>query len=86
MAGEALQQKTIHKGRKNSKLHDLQRHKGGGVCIWNIQGTTAHKGVKTKGCQGHRFYMCGLAQHAEDTSGQSRQGLNPSKGCSVTTK
>ena len=25
------------------------------------------------------FYMCGAAQHAEDTPGQSRQGINPSK-------
>ena len=29
------------------------------------------------------FYMCVVAQHAEDTPGQGRQGTNPSK-CSCS--
>ena len=36
MDGETLQQKTTHKGRKNSKLQELQRQEGGGECVWNI--------------------------------------------------
>ena len=32
---------------------------------------------KTQGCQRHCFNMCGVAQHAGDTSGQSRQGTQP---------
>ena len=43
---------------------------------WNIsepiQGTIGHNGVKTEGCQRHCFDMCGVAEHAEDTPGQSR--------------
>ena len=83
MDGETLQQKTTHKGRKNSKLQDLQRQEGSGECVWNIseqiQGTTGHHVAKAKGCQRHYFYLCIVAQHAEDTPGWSRKGTNPSK-------
>ena len=72
MDGESLQQKTAHKGRKNIQLQDLQRQEGGGKQFWNIsvriKSATMHHGVKAKGCQRHCFYMCGVAQHTEDTT------------------
>ena len=50
---------------------------------WNIsepiQGVTVHHVAKAIGCQRHCFYMCGVAQHAEDKPGRSRQDTNPSK-------
>ena len=68
MDDETLQHKTTHRGRKNSQLQDLQRQEGGQECIWNIgeqiQRVTGHHGEKAKVC--HCFYMCGVAQHAED--------------------
>ena len=83
MYGETLQQETTHKGRENSKLQDLQRQEGGGESIWNIseqvQGTTGHNGAKAEGCHRHCVDMCSVAQHAEDTPGQSRQGTHSSK-------
>ena len=83
MDGESLQQKTTHKGRENSKLQDLQRQEGNGEYIWNIseqiQGATGHNVTKAVGCQSQCFDMCGVAQHAEDTPGQNRQGTHPSK-------
>ena len=67
MDGETLQQKTTHKGRKNTKLPDLRRQEGGGEYVWNIseqiQDTTGHHGAKTKSCHRQGFYMCGVAQH-----------------------
>ena len=83
MDGKTLQQTTTHMRRKNSKLQDLQRQEDGGERICDFseqsQGTTGHHGAKAKGCQRHCFYMCGVAQHAEDTPGRRRQGTNPSK-------
>ena len=71
MDGDTLQQNTTHEGRKNSKLQDLQRQHSKRECIWNIseqiQGTTGHDRVMTKGCQIHCVYNCGVAKHAEDT-------------------
>ena len=76
MDGETLQQKRTHKGRKNTKLQDLQMQEDGEKRLWNlsepVQGTTGHHRPKAKGCQKHCFYMCGVAQHDEDTSGWSR--------------
>ena len=47
MGAEPLQQKTTHKGRKNSQLDDFKRQEGGGERFWNIseqnQGTTGHQ-------------------------------------------
>ena len=67
MDGETLQQKTVHGGRENSKLQDLQRQESSGECVWNIseqvQGATGHNGAKAKG-QKHCFDMCGVVQHA----------------------
>ena len=81
MGGKTQQQKTTHKGRKNIQLQDLQIQEGGIEYVWNIseqiQGTTGHHGAKTKGCQRHGFYMCGVVQHAEETSGWGRQATNP---------
>ena len=83
MNGETLQQKATDKGRKNSKLQDLQRQEGGGKRIWNIseqiQRTTVHHEAKPNGCQRHCFYMCLVAQHAEGTPGWNRQGTILSK-------
>ena len=90
MDGETLQQKATHKGRENSQLQDLQRHEGGVNRLWNlsepVQGTSGHHGAKAKACQRYCVYICGVAQHAEDTPGQGRQGTNPSKWCSGPTK
>ena len=36
MNDATIQQKITHKGRKNSKLQDLQRQEGAGEGIWNI--------------------------------------------------
>ena len=44
-----------------------------------IQGTTGHHGAKAEGCQRHFSYIYGIAQHAEDTPGRSRQGTHSSK-------
>ena len=78
MDGEILQQKTTHRGRKNSQLQDLQRQEGGRKRLWNInepvQSTTGHHNAKTEGCQRHCFYMCGVAQHAKNTPGQRGPG------------
>ena len=40
--------------------------------------TNEHHGAKAKGSQRHCFYMCGVAQHTEDTAGRCRQGTHPS--------
>ena len=49
---------------------------GGRECVLNIceqmQGSTGYHGAKTKG-----LYMCGVAPHAEDIPGRSRQGTTP---------
>ena len=86
MDGEILQQKTTYKGRKNSKIQALKRQEGGRKYLWNIsepiQGT-GHHGAKAKGNQRHSVYMCGVAQHTEDTPGRSRQGTKP---CTSPTK
>ena len=61
----------------------LQRQEGGRKCICNIneqiQRTTGYHGAKAKGCQRHCFYMCGVAQHTEDTPGWSKQGTHLNK-------
>ena len=90
MDGPTLQQKTTHKGRKNGQLQDLKRQEDGWERVWDIseqiQGTTGLHGAKAESCQRHWFYMCGVAQHAEDTPGWCRQVTNPSKGCNGPMK
>ena len=53
----------------------------GGESVWNMgeqsQGTTVHHGAKAEGCKTHCFNMYGVAKHAEDTPGWSRQGTTP---------
>ena len=83
MDGETLQQKTTHKRRKNSQLQDLQRQ---GV-VQNMFGILVSRFRVLLGTMEQRpkvvryivFYMCGVAQHAEDTPGPRRQGTNPIK-------
>ena len=74
MDTDFLQQKTTDREREISKLQILQRQEGSGRCVWNIcgkiRGTTGHQAPKAKGCQRHCFYMCGVAQHAEETPGR----------------
>ena len=81
--GQTLLPKTPHKGRKNNQIQDLLRQEGGGKRIWNlseqVRGTTGHHGAKAKGCQRHCLYMCGVAQHDEDSPGWGRQGTEPRK-------
>ena len=36
--------------------------------------TNGYHGAKAEGCQRHCVYVCGFAQHAEDTPGAPRQG------------
>ena len=76
MNGDTLQQKATHKVRKNSQLHYLQRQEGGLKCFKNlselVHRTTGHHGRKAKGCQRHRVYVCGVAQHAEESPGWGR--------------
>ena len=79
MDGQTLQPKATDKGRKNSQLQDLQRQEGGGNCLWDLNeplhGTAGHQGAKDKGCRRYCVYMCGVAQHTEDTPGQTAHQL-----------
>ena len=80
---QILQPKTTDQGRNNSQLQDLQGQEGGAKHLWNLseslQGTTRHHGAKVKGCQRHCVYVCGVAQHDEDTPGRGRQATKPRK-------
>ena len=81
MHGETYSRRKLTKEKGIANYRSPEA--GGGECVWNIseqiQSTTGHHGAMTKGCQGHCFYMCGVAQHAEDTAVPGRQGTNPSK-------
>ena len=76
------QQKTTHKGKRIASCRISRGRRvvknAFGKISEQVQGTTGHHGAKAKGCQRHYFYMCGVAQHAGDTPGWSRQGPSSS--------
>ena len=80
MDGENLQQKTTYKGRYNSKLQDLQRQEGGGIFRILVSRFRVLLGTMEQMQKVVRdIVLSCVAQHAEDTSWQSRQGTHPSK-------
>ena len=74
MDSKTLRPKITHNGRENRKLQDLQSQECGAICVWNIseQIQVWAPWSKDQRLSETLFYMCGVAQHVEDTPRQNR--------------